>query len=60
MQEFVIDRPTMLTIISMLGNNSTLPLPIQPAFVVKPCHNDANSPSVEASINELTITMDAR
>ncbi|XP_002270258.2 G-type lectin S-receptor-like serine/threonine-protein kinase At1g11410 [Vitis vinifera] len=59
-QEFAIDRPTMLTIISMLGNNSTLPPPNQPAFVVKPCHNDANSSSVEASINELTITMDAR
>ena len=60
-QEFAIDRPTMLTIISMLGNNSTLPPPNQHAFIMKTCHNDAKSPNVGAcSINEVTITMDAR
>ncbi|KAJ9690206.1 hypothetical protein PVL29_012722 [Vitis rotundifolia] len=60
-QEFAIDRPTMLTIIFMLGNNSTLPPPNQPAFIMKTYHNDAKSPNVGAcSINEVTITMDAR
>eukprot|EP00261_Vitis_vinifera_P032788 XP_019074031.1 PREDICTED: G-type lectin S-receptor-like serine/threonine-protein kinase At1g11410 isoform X2 [Vitis vinifera] len=60
-QESAIDRPTMLTIIFMLGNNSTLPLPNQPAFVMKTCHNGANSFNVVVnSINEVTITMDAR
>ena len=60
-QESAIDRPTMLTIIFMLGNNSTLPLPNQPAFVMKTCHNGANSSSVGVnSVNKVTITMDAR
>ncbi|KAL6333224.1 hypothetical protein AAG906_028407 [Vitis piasezkii] len=60
-QESAIDRPTMLTVIFMLGNNSTLPPPNQPAFVMKTCHNGANSFSVVVnSINEVTITMDAR
>ncbi|KAJ9690197.1 hypothetical protein PVL29_012716 [Vitis rotundifolia] len=60
-QDSAIDRPTMLTIIFMLGNNSTLPPPNQPAFVMKTCHNGANSFSVVVnSVNDVTISMDAR
>ena len=60
-QESAIDRPTMLTVIFMLGNNSTLPPPNQPTFVMKTCHNGANSSSVGVnSVNKVTITMDAR
>ena len=45
----------------MLDNNSTLPSSNQLAFVMKTCHNGANSFSVVVnSINEVTITMDAR
>ena len=60
-QESTIDRLTMLTVIFMLGNNSTLPPPNQPTFVMKTCHNGANSSSVGVnSVNKVTITMDAR
>ena len=34
-EEFAKDRPSMLTIIFMLGNNSALPLPKRPAFTSK-------------------------
>ncbi|KAL6333446.1 hypothetical protein AAG906_028631 [Vitis piasezkii] len=37
-QESVTDRPTMLTIIFMLGNNSALPFPKRPAFISKTTH----------------------
>ena len=61
MQEFAVDRPTMLTIISMLDNNFILPSPKQPAFIMKTCHNGAESPSTgTCSVNEVTITLDAR
>ncbi|XP_034696980.1 G-type lectin S-receptor-like serine/threonine-protein kinase At1g11410 isoform X1 [Vitis riparia] len=51
-QECATDRPTMLTIIFMLGNNSTLPSPQQPAFVIKTTSSQGVS-----SVNEVTVSM---
>ena len=56
-QECATHRPTMLT---TFDNNSTLPSPNQPTFILKTCPNGA-SPSTynvrACSINEVTITM---
>ncbi|PIA60786.1 hypothetical protein AQUCO_00300360v1 [Aquilegia coerulea] len=57
-QEHVHDRPTMSTIVSMLGSEGTLPLPKQPAFTidraqVSDIHFNIND---AVSINSVTIT----
>ena len=52
-QECANDRPSMLTIIFMLGNNSsTLPSPHQSAFVIK-----TTSSQGVRSVNEVTVSM---
>ena len=59
-QESAIDRPTMLTIIFMLGNNSALPFPKQPAFISKTTHKGEDlSSSGERlfSVNNVTVTV---
>ncbi|KAL6333637.1 hypothetical protein AAG906_028822 [Vitis piasezkii] len=59
-QESVTDRPTMLTIIFMLGNNSTLPFPKRPAFISKTTHKSEDlSSSGEGllSVNNVTVTV---
>ena len=59
-QESVTDQPTMLTIIFILGNNSTLPFPKRPAFISKTTHKGEDlSSSGERllSVNNVTVTV---
>ena len=59
-QESAIDRPTMLTIIFMLGNNSALPFPKRPTFISKTTHKGEDlSSSGERllSVNNVTLTL---
>ena len=59
-QESVTDRPTMLTIIFMLGNDSALPFPKRPAFISKTTHKGEDlSCSGEGllSVNNMTMTV---
>ena len=57
-QEHAIDRPTMSTIVFMLGNDTPLPSPKQPAFILKGTYNSTNRSTSEASnsVNEITIS----
>ncbi|KAL6333700.1 hypothetical protein AAG906_028886 [Vitis piasezkii] len=58
-QESAIDRPTMLTIIFMLGNNFALPFPKRPTFISKTTHKgEVLSSSGERllSVNNVTLT----
>ncbi|RVW13886.1 G-type lectin S-receptor-like serine/threonine-protein kinase RKS1 [Vitis vinifera] len=59
-QESAIDRPTMLTIIFMLGNNSALPFPKRPTFISKTTHKSQDlSSSGERLLsgNNVTLTL---
>lgn len=57
-QEHASDRPTMPTVIFMLGNNAALSYPNPPAFVIKrSCTSGDPSTSTANSINEVTCTM---
>ncbi|XP_034697306.1 G-type lectin S-receptor-like serine/threonine-protein kinase At1g11410 [Vitis riparia] len=59
-QESVTDRPTMLTIIFMLGNNSTLPFPKWSAFISKTTHKSEDLSSSSdglLSVNNVTVTV---
>uniref|UniRef100_A0A7N2LTX1 Receptor-like serine/threonine-protein kinase n=1 Tax=Quercus lobata TaxID=97700 RepID=A0A7N2LTX1_QUELO len=57
-QEHAIDRPTMSTIVFMLGNDTPLPSPKQPAFILKGTYISTNRSTSEASnsVNEITIS----
>ncbi|XP_065638240.1 G-type lectin S-receptor-like serine/threonine-protein kinase RKS1 [Quercus suber] len=62
-QEHVIDRPTMSTVVFMLGNDTYLPSPKQPAFILKGTYTSTNKSTSPASnsINEIThSTIDGR
>ncbi|XP_034696958.1 G-type lectin S-receptor-like serine/threonine-protein kinase At1g11410 isoform X3 [Vitis riparia] len=59
-QESITDRPTMLTIIFMLGNNFALSFPKRPAFISKTTHKGEDlSCSGEGllSVNNVTMTV---
>ena len=58
MQEHAIDRPTMSAIVFMLGNDTTLPSPKEPAFNLKSTFNNKDKLNGEAanSVNEITIS----
>ena len=58
-QEHACDRPTMSAVVFMLGNNTPLPSPKQPAFVIKrSCTSgDPTATKGDNSINEVTCTM---
>ncbi|GAV67414.1 Pkinase domain-containing protein/S_locus_glycop domain-containing protein/B_lectin domain-containing protein/Pkinase_Tyr domain-containing protein/PAN_2 domain-containing protein/DUF3403 domain-containing protein [Cephalotus follicularis] len=59
-QEQATDRPTMSAVVSMLGNDTCLPSPIQPAFIGKRSYtNGDNTWSSEGttSVNEVTVSM---
>ena len=60
-QEQAIDRPTMVEIVSMLGNETTFPTPNKPAFINKRNINygqdSSNSVGAPDSINDVTISM---
>ena len=52
-QEHARDRPTMLTIVFMLGNDTTLPSPKQPAFISTSINNNRD---MLTSLNEVSIS----
>ncbi|XP_038691869.1 G-type lectin S-receptor-like serine/threonine-protein kinase At1g11410 isoform X2 [Tripterygium wilfordii] len=59
-QELPNERPTMSTVVFMLGNDTSLPSPKRPAFIFKRSYNSADpSTSTEGvnSVNEVTVTM---
>ena len=58
MQEHATNRPTMSTIVFMLGNDTTLPSPKEPAFTLKSTFNNKDRLNGEASnsVNEITIS----
>ncbi|KAK4597885.1 hypothetical protein RGQ29_015416 [Quercus rubra] len=59
-QEHAIDRPTMSTVVFMLGNETHLPSPKQPAFILKSTYNSTDRSTSSAS-NEITLsTIDGR
>ncbi|XP_024158585.1 G-type lectin S-receptor-like serine/threonine-protein kinase At1g11410 [Rosa chinensis] len=51
-QEFATDRPTMPTVVFMLGNDAALASARRPAFLVKRIYSDG-----ELSVNDVTCTM---
>ena len=57
-QEQAIDRPTMSTVVFMLGNDTPLPSPKQPAFILKGTYNstDRSTSAASNSINEITLS----
>ncbi|PQQ01758.1 G-type lectin S-receptor-like serine/threonine-protein kinase [Prunus yedoensis var. nudiflora] len=58
-QEYATDRPTMSAVVSMLGNDTEVPSPKQPAFLLKRSYNNVDpSTSNEGanSINDVTCT----
>ncbi|PON66929.1 Tyrosine-protein kinase [Trema orientale] len=58
-QEDPDDRPTMSTVVFMLGSETaTLPNPKQPAFVVRKSLSSTGSSSKGLSINEFTATLE--
>ncbi|KAK4254003.1 hypothetical protein QN277_009440 [Acacia crassicarpa] len=60
-QDYAADRPTMSTVVSMLGNDSSLPSPKQPAFIFKRNKpGDKSNPSTSEgfnSVNGMSTTM---
>jgi hypothetical protein len=58
-QESAMDRPSMSNVVFMLSNDTTLPSPKQPAFILKKSYNSGDPSTSEGShsINEVTITM---
>ncbi|KAM3683593.1 hypothetical protein ACJW31_12G160000 [Castanea mollissima] len=57
-QEHAIDRPTMSTVVFMLSNDTHLPSPKQPAFILKDPYTSINrsTSSASKSINEITLS----
>ncbi|KAL9355632.1 hypothetical protein Peur_053602 [Populus x canadensis] len=58
-QESAMNRPSMSSVVFMLSNDTTLPSPKQPAFILKKSYNSGDPSTSEGShsINEVTITM---
>ncbi|XP_059640902.1 G-type lectin S-receptor-like serine/threonine-protein kinase At1g11410 isoform X2 [Cornus florida] len=59
-QEHATDRPTMSAVVVMLCNETSLPLPKQPAFISRRPNNGPDSSSADVgacSINDITDTM---
>ena len=57
-QEHATDRPTMSAIVFMLGKDTTLPSPKEPALAFKSTFNNKDILNGEAanSVNEITIS----
>nr|POF04787.1 g-type lectin s-receptor-like serine/threonine-protein kinase [Quercus suber] len=57
-QEHPTDRPTMSTVVFMLGNDTHLPSPKQPALILMGTYNSTNRSTSAASnsINEITLS----
>nr|XP_034906391.1 G-type lectin S-receptor-like serine/threonine-protein kinase RKS1 [Populus alba] len=58
-QESAMDRPSMSNVVFMLSNDTTLPSPKQPAFIMKESYYSGDPSTSEGShsINGVTITM---
>ncbi|XP_015886795.3 G-type lectin S-receptor-like serine/threonine-protein kinase RKS1 [Ziziphus jujuba] len=56
-QEHASDRPSMSTVIFMLGNDAALPYPKPPAFVIKRSGTSGDPSTSANSINEVTCTV---
>ncbi|XP_050369508.1 putative cysteine-rich receptor-like protein kinase 20 [Argentina anserina] len=60
-QEFANDRPTMSTVVSVLGNDAVLAAPRKPAFLLKRSNYASGDPSTSTgdanSINHVTCTI---
>lgn len=59
-QDFAVDRPSMSAVVSMLGSDSTLPTPKQPAFIFKRSNYETSNPSISEgtySVNDASMTM---
>ena len=52
-QEHTRDRPTMLTVVFMLGNDTPLPSPKKPAFISTSTNNNRD---MLTSVNEISIS----
>ena len=57
-QEHATDRPTMSTVVFMLGNDTHLPSPKRPAFILMGTDNSTNKSTSVASnsVNEITLS----
>ena len=57
-QEHAEDRPSMSTVVFMLGNDTPLQSPKQPAYIFKNTYSSQDRSTSEGgnSINDLTIT----
>ncbi|XP_075648560.1 G-type lectin S-receptor-like serine/threonine-protein kinase RKS1 isoform X1 [Castanea sativa] len=57
-QEHATDRPTMPTVVFMLGNDTHLPSPKRPAFILMGTNNstDRSTSAASNSINEITLS----
>ncbi|KAM4102870.1 hypothetical protein ACJW30_06G035300 [Castanea mollissima] len=57
-QEHATDWPTIFTVVFMLGNDTPLPSPKHPAFILKGTYNSTNRSTSEASnfVNDITIS----
>ncbi|CAJ1936280.1 unnamed protein product [Sphenostylis stenocarpa] len=59
-QDYAADRPSMSAVVFMLGNDSTIPAPKQPAFIFKKTNCESSNPSTSEgiySVNDVSITM---
>ncbi|KAK9085009.1 hypothetical protein Sjap_025420 [Stephania japonica] len=59
-QENADDRPTMSTVIFMLSNDTTIPIPEQPAFILTRNYrhpNSSTSGTGSCSVNEMSTTI---
>ncbi|XVE84914.1 hypothetical protein DITRI_Ditri17bG0049800 [Diplodiscus trichospermus] len=58
-QKSPIDRPKMSVVVSMLGNDASLPYPKQSAFIIKKTNKSDETGSNEGtgSINKVTLTL---
>ena len=52
-QEHARDRPTMLTVVFMLGNDTPLPSPKKPAFISTSTNNNRD---MLTSVNEISTS----
>ena len=57
-KKYAIDWPTMSTVVFMLGNDTPLPSPKQPVFILKGTYNstDISTSAASNSVNEITLS----
>lgn len=59
-QEHATDRPTMSTVVFMLGNDATLPPPKEPAFIIRGAYKGTSRSTTSEgtnSVNEMTVSI---